>query len=123
MADPATTSPQVPGTLRAAAGLVAAEALVEAVVVARRDELTVGLRVMLLAFVSLKWVFAARVVRLRAGAALGLFLIEGTSVVAALGATDAPGLARVALAVTALAAIVLLAASLHAFPEPPLPRP
>lgn len=113
----------VPATLRAAAGLVAAEALVEAVVIVRRDELTAGLRVMLLGFLSFKWLFAAGVLRLRAGSALGLFLLEGTSVVAAAGATDAPPGARAALAASALAAIVLLAASLHAFPEPPLPRP
>jgi hypothetical protein len=113
----------VPATLRAAAGLVAAEALVEAVVIVRRDELTAGLRVMLLGFLSFKWLFAAGVLRLRAGSALGLFLLEGTSVVAAAGATDAHPGARAALAATALAAIVLLAASLHAFPEPPLPRP
>lgn len=110
-----------PATLRIAAALVAVEAVVEAVVIARRDELTPGLRVMLLGFLSLKWVFAAGVLRLRAGAALGLFLIEGTSVVAALGATDAPGAARLALAAAAVGAIVLLATSLHAFPEPDLP--
>jgi hypothetical protein len=113
----------VPATLRAAAALVAVEAVVEAVVIAGRDELTPGLRVMLLGFLSLKWLFAAGVLRLRPGAALGLFLLEGTSVVAAAGATEAHALARLALAATALLAIVLLAASLHAFPEAPLPRP
>lgn len=110
-----------PTTLRLAAAVVAVEAVVEAVVIARRDELTPGLRVMLLAFLSLKWVFAAGALRLKAGPALGLFLLEGTSVLAALGATDAPASARLALAGAAVAAIVLLARSLHAFPEPPLP--
>jgi hypothetical protein len=113
----------VPTRLRFAAVLVAAEALVEVMVVAGRDELTTGLRVMLVAFLSLKWVCAVGVLRLRAGAALGLFLLEGTSVVAAAGATDAPAAARAALAAVAVAVIVLLAASLHAFPAPPVPRP
>lgn len=111
----------VPSALRVAAAVVSVEAIVEAVVIARRDELTPGLRVMLVLFLSLKWVFAVGVVRLSSGAALGLFLLEGTSVVAALGAVDAPGGARLALAGSALLAIVLVASSLHAFPEAPLP--
>ena len=110
-----------PTSLRIAAGLVAVEAVVEAVVIVRRDELTPGLRVLLLAFLSLKWVFAIGVLRLKAGPALGLFLLEGTSVVAALGATDATIGSRLALAGTAVVALALLASSLHAFPEPPLP--
>ena len=116
-------TPRIPARLRTAAALVAVEAVVEAVVIARRDELTPGLRVMLIGFLSFKWIFAAGVLRLRAGSALGLFLLEGTSVVAALGATDAPAWVRLALAAAAATAIVLLAGSLHAFPPPPLPRP
>jgi hypothetical protein len=111
----------VPNALRLAAAVVSAEAIVEAVVISRREELTPGLRVMLLLFLSLKWVFAVGVLRLRSGAALGLFLLEGTSVVAALGAVGAPAAARVALAASALVTIVLVASSLHAFPEAPLP--
>ncbi len=113
----------VPATLRAAAGLIAAEALVEAVVIARRHELTPGLRAMLIGFLSLKWIFGWRVQRLRAGPALGLFLLEGTSAVAALGAVGAPLLARLALAGSAVLACGLLASSLYAFPTPPLPKP
>jgi hypothetical protein len=52
---------------------------------------------------------------------MGLFLLEGISGLAALGATHAPIGARLALAASAVAAIVLLASSLHAFPEPELP--
>ena len=61
------------------------------------------------------------VLRLRAGAALGLFLLEGTSVVAALGAVDAPLRRPVGARPGPLLAIVLVASSLHAFPDPPLP--
>jgi hypothetical protein len=100
---------------------VSVETMVEAVVISRREELTVGLRVMLILFLSLKWVFSLGVLRLRSGAALGLFLLEGTSVVAALGAVDAPVGARLALAASAMVAIALVASSLHAFPEAPLP--
>ena len=107
--------------LRVAAALVSIEAVVEAVVIARRDELVPGFRVFLILVLSLKLVWAAGVTRLRPGAALGLFMIEGLSAVAALGAVDAPALARVALAATAIAAIALVASSLHAFPEAPLP--
>jgi hypothetical protein len=113
----------IPAALRAAAALVAVEALAEVVVVSQRDELTPGLRVMLIGFLSLKWVFAWRVTGLRAGPALGLFLLEGTTAVAALGATSDPPAARLALAGSAVLACGLLASSLHAFPTPPLPRP
>lgn len=107
--------------LRLAAALVAIEALVEAVVVARRDELVPGFRVVLILVLSLKWLWASGVTRLRPGAALGLFMIEGISAVAALGAVDAPAGARIALAATAVLAIGLLASSLHLFPDAPLP--
>ena len=112
----------IPATLRAAATVIVVEALVEVAVVARRDDLTPGLRVMLIGFLSLKWVFAWRVTHLRAGPALGLFLLEGTTVVAALGAVHAGTPARLALAGSAVLACGLLASSLHAFPTPPLPR-
>jgi hypothetical protein len=113
----------VPGTLRAAAALISVEAVVEAVAIAHREDLTPGLRVMLLLFLSLKWLFSWRVLKLRAGPALGLFLLEGTSAVAALGAEHAAPAARLALAAAAVLACGLLAASLHAFPTPNPPRP
>lgn len=112
----------VPVTLRAAAVLISAEAIVEAVVVSHREELTPGLRGMLIGFLSLKWIFSWRVTKLRAGPALGLFLLEGTSALAALGAEHAPLGARLALAGAAVLACGLLASSLHAFPTPPLPK-
>ena len=112
-----------PVRLRVAAGLVAAEAVVEAGIIAGREELTPGLRVLIILFLSTKWVFAARVLKLRAGPALGLFLLEGTTLLFLLGASDTNAIVRLALAASALAAIVLLAGSLHAFPPAPLPRP
>jgi hypothetical protein len=113
---------EVPWTLRAAAGLVSIEAAAEAIGVAGRSELTPGLRVGLVLCVSLKWLFAWRALRLSAGAVLGLLMLEGTTVVAALGATEAPGEVRVALAGVALVVLVLLSSSLHAFPSPTLPK-
>jgi hypothetical protein len=113
----------IPATLRAAAALIAVEAAVEAIVIAHRSDLTPGFRVMLIAFLSLKWVFAVGALRLRPGPVLGLFLLEGTSAVAALGAVHAPPLARLALAGSAVVACTLLGRSLHAFPSPDIPRP
>src|SRR4051812_9439235 len=111
----------VPAALRTAAALVAVEAAVEAVVIARRDDLVPGFRVCLILVVALKWLWAVGAMRLQPGSALGLFMIEGISAVAALGATSAPVGARLALAGAAAAVIALLASSLHAFPEAPLP--
>lgn len=112
----------VPWTLRASAGLVSVEALVEAVAVAGRTALTPGLRVVLVLSLAMKWLFAWRVLRLSHGAALGLLLIEGTTIVAAFGAVDTDLPVRLALGGTALAVVVLLLASLHAFPTPALPK-
>lgn len=119
----ASSPPAVlPWTLRGAAALASAQALVESVAVAGRSDLTPGLRAALVLCLALTWVLAWRVLRLSAGAALGLLLLEGTTVLAALGAVQASTVVRVAMGVTALAAAGLLLASLHAFP-PPAPPP
>jgi hypothetical protein len=112
----------LPVTLRAAAGLVSLEALVEAVAVSGRSELTPGLRIGLILCLSLKWLFAWLVLRRSAGAALGLLLLEGTTIVAALGAVESSPGVRLALGVTAAVVMALVAASLHAFPPPTLPK-
>lgn len=117
------TGVEPPWTLRAAASLVSVEALVECVAVVGRTNLTPGLRAMLVVSLALKWLFAWRALRLSAGAALGLLLLEGTTVVAALGAVDTDALVRAALGATALSVIALVAASLHAFPSPDLTAP
>ena len=77
---------------------------------------------MLMLCLALKWLFAWRVLRLSAGAALGLLLLEGTTIVAAFGAVDSDGIVRLALGGTAADRHVLLFASLHAFPTPALPK-
>lgn len=112
----------VPWTLRAAAAVVSVEALVEALAVAGRTTLTAGLRFGLILCLALKWIFAWRILRRSPGAALGLLMLEGTTVVAALGAVESGPAARLALGGSALAAIVLLLSSLHAFPPPTVPR-
>jgi hypothetical protein len=112
----------LPWTLRAAVVLVSVEALVEALLVAGRSELTPGLRVFLVLCVGLKWVFAWGVLRLHAGALFGLLLLEVTTVVAAAAATEAPTGLRLALGGVALTVLVLLSSSLHAFPSPTLPK-
>jgi hypothetical protein len=112
----------LPWTLRAAAGLVSIEALVEGVAVSGRTAFTPGLRIMLVLCLALKWLFAWRVLRLNPGAAFGLLLLEGTTVVSALGAVDTDAIVRLALGGTALTVVILLLASLHAFPTPALPK-
>jgi hypothetical protein len=109
-----------PWTLSWAVAVVSVEALVESVAVAGRSNLSVGLRSALVLCVALKWLFGWRVLHRSAGAALGL--LEGTTVVAALGAVDSPAAVRLLLGGTALAVIALLLASLHAFPSPTVPR-
>jgi hypothetical protein len=120
---PSSTAVVLPWTLRAGVGLVSLETLGESVAVVGRTTLTPGLRGLLVLCLALKWLFAWRVLHLSAGATLGLLLLEGTTVVAALGAIEADAVARAALGFTALAVIVLLLASLHAFPSPSLPKP
>jgi hypothetical protein len=112
----------VPWTLRAAVGLVSAEALVEATLVAGRSELTPGLRAGLVLCVGLKWVFAWRVLRFSAGAMLGLLMLQGTTIVAAFGAVETALAARLAFGAVAVVSIGLLSSSLHAFPSPTLPK-
>ena len=111
-----------PWTLRAAVAVVSIEALVEGLAVAGRTTLTPGLRGGLVLCIACKWLFAWRVLRLSPGAALGLLLFEGTTVVAALGAVDTDGLVRLALGGSALTVVALVLASLHAFPTPVLPK-
>lgn len=117
-----STPVTLPLTLHAAAGLVSVEALVEAIAVSGRDELTAGLRAGLVLCISLKWLFAWLLLRRSAGAALGLLMLEGTTVVAAFGAVEASTAVRLALGVTAATVIALIGASLHAFPPPTLPK-
>ncbi len=119
---PAVEPLALPWTLRSAVWLVSGEALVEALAVAGRTELTVGLRTGLVLCVGLKWLFAWRILHLGAGAMLGLLLLEGTTVVAAFAAVEAALTARLVVGGVAAAALVLLASSLHAFPSPTLPK-
>ena len=113
---------ELPWTLRAAVGLVTVEAVAEGVGVAGRTELTAGLRTGLVLCVGLKVLFAWRAAHLSPGAVLGLLMLEGTTVVAALGATEADPAVRLALAGVALVVLALLSSSLHAFPSPTLPK-
>ena len=112
----------LPLTLRAAAALVSVEALAESLAVSGRDELTPGLRAGLVLCLALKWLFAWLVLRRSAGAALGLLLLEGTTIVAALGAVESSGGVRLAIGLTAASVVALVASSLHAFPPPTLPK-
>lgn len=104
-----------------AAGVVAVQVVGELVAVGGRAELTVGLRVMLGLVLALQLLLAALVLRLSAGSVLGLFAYEAMAIVAAIGSPGALAL-RLALAFSAIAAIVLLARSLPLFPTPAPPK-
>jgi hypothetical protein len=123
MADPVPDAVEPPWTLRAAAAIVSVEALIECIEVSRREELTAGLRFLLISCLALKWLFAWRVLGLRAGPMLGLLLLEGTTILAAVAATETSDGARLAAAGTALVVLVLLVASIPAVPSPTLPKP
>lgn len=111
----------IPLTLSAAAWLSVLITLAELLFISLRSELTPGLRVMLCVMVGLQLLFAQRAAHLSAGGVFGLFACEAMTVVAAIGA-DGPVIVRLALAAAAIATIVLLAASLHAFPSPSISR-
>jgi hypothetical protein len=110
-----------PITLTAAAWLAVVLTLCELVYISGRSELTPGLRVMLCVMVGLQLLFAQRAASLSAGGVLGLFACEAMAVIAAIGA-NGPIAVRLTLAAAAITTIVLLAASLHAFPSPSITR-
>ncbi len=115
----APLEPFPPLTLRAAAGLVVAETAAELLVVAWRDQLTIALRVALMAAIALQLLFARLALRRSAGAVFGLLLSQLTAVLVAVG-SGGPVWARSTLAVVAVTIAGLLLASAHAFPSPEL---
>ena len=110
-----------PWSLRVAAAIVVVQVLAELVFVAGRSELTLGLRLGLIAVLALQLVFIRNALRLSAGSVLGLLAFEAMAVVASIG-SDGPLIVRGALAATALSVMVLLLMSIPAFPSPDLPK-
>jgi hypothetical protein len=110
-----------PRTLTWAAVIVVLQTTVELAYVAGRSELTGGLRLGLMAVLALQFLFIRNALRLSAGSVLGLLALEGMAVVAAI-AGDGPIVVRAALASASLSVIVLLLASIPAFPSPELPK-
>ena len=105
-------------TLRAAAGIGAAEAvaLAVAVVWARgRAGVVLG------AWLLVKVLFCIGAVRLGAGSFLAMLLYEVATLVGAGAATAAPIAVRLTLAVSATTVLVLLFRSLRLFPEVKVP--
>jgi hypothetical protein len=105
-----------PRALVVAAAAVVVVAVLEAVHILGRDELTMGLRIGLVAVVALQLAFVGLALRGNAAGVVLLFAAQGAALLAAL----APG--RHWLALPALLVIALLVASASAFPTPPLPR-
>ena len=108
-----------PPQLRVLVVLTAAVAAAEVAHVAGRDDLVVGFRVALALVVAAQLPLAIFAARRAAAAALGLFVYQATTMLAAV--TGGFGDLRAALALGAVAGAVLLATSLHAFPSPALP--
>ncbi len=109
-----------PATLRAAAIVVTAQAVVEAAAIAWRSELKGALRVVLVLIVLSQVLFARRMLRFSAGSVFAIFAFEIGALVAMISSGFALEL-RIVLAVAAVAAMVLIGASLSAFPTPDLP--
>lgn len=109
----------IPPTLVGALVATAVLAGAQAVHVARRDELVVGLRVFLVAVVVFQVALAAGAARRSAGAALGLLLCQVTTTLASLGGGF--GDQRALFAAGAVLVFVLVAVSLSAFPTVTLP--
>ncbi|MGH9244693.1 MAG: hypothetical protein ACRD29_10320 [Acidimicrobiales bacterium] len=120
VADPTTSFP--PGTLRLAAWLIAVETVAQVLLVMRRSEVAPALRGVLMVTLGLKFGLLWAAFRRSAGAMLLLLLFEFTAVFVALVPSGLPLWARFALGFCALAALVLLGASVRAFPPPALPQ-
>lgn len=109
-----------PAALTLAVIVVAVESTAQAVFVMARDDFGVGAKLVLVAVVASKVLFAAMARRLRAGGALGLLAFELVGVLVALR-VDWAMTARLALVASVVAVYVLVLSSLHAFPTPELP--
>ena len=118
-AAPAPVAP--PLALRIGAALLVVQVTAGIVVVLTGDRYGPGGRLFTAALIGLGYLFAHSAVRLRAGGALGALLLELSALLVALGARDWPSGARVAVGVSAVAVVVLVLASLPAFPSPDLP--
>jgi len=106
-------------TLRAAATLAAAEAVVLAtIVVARGNRSTPAILVALEA----KLLFCRGVVARRPGAFLALVLYESVTVLFAIAAPGIASAGRVLAAATAVTVLALLGRSARLFPSLPVPR-
>jgi hypothetical protein len=110
-----------PRPLRVAAAIVVLQVTAELAYVVGRGELTLGLRVGLMAVLALQLVFIRNALRLSAGSVLGLLAFGTMAVVAAI-AGDGALVVRLGLAATALSVMVLLLMSIPAFPSPDLPK-
>jgi hypothetical protein len=110
-----------PRSLVWATNVIYLQTTAELAYVAGRHELTVGLRVALIAVVALQYLFARGALRMSAGSVLGLLAFEAMAVVAAIGG-DGALVIRGALAFVSIGVIVLLMVSITAFPSPDLPK-
>lgn len=109
----------IPTRLRAVVAVTLALVALELVHVAGRDDLVVAFRFGLGVVVAVQVALAVLAARRSAAAALGLFVYQATTVLAALAGGF--GELRAVLAAGAVVAGMLLASSLHRFPSPALP--
>jgi hypothetical protein len=111
----------VPPALRLAAVLVAIQVTAGIVVVLTGDRYGPGGRVATAGVLALGYAFARSAARLQAGGALGVLMFEVSAVLVVLGASGWPAGARAGVAASAVAVVVLVLASLRAFPTPSVP--
>lgn len=108
---------QVPTRLLIAAAIVTVESLIEIGYVLGNDEYPPLGKIAFAALFGLKIVLAYRMCQLKAGAALGVVVVELAGIQVALSPDLAGGL-RLILILGVGAVLVLVLTSLHAFPSP-----
>lgn len=113
----------LPATLRVALGVSSLETLwLVAVVVSRSDQVA-GAKAILVAGLAVKLFFLWRLARLSPAAVFAVLMFELSALLVAAVGPDLATAARLGLAAAAGGSIVLITASMHAFPSPDPPRP
>ena len=110
-------------TLALAAALIAVMVAAEVVHLLGRSDLVPAMRVFLALVVGSQLGLAWGLLRRSSGAALGVYLCETTTFLAAVAGGLGSGLAQPLLGIGAVAVVVLLSVSMRAFPRPELPMP
>ena len=108
-------------TLAVAAALITVMVIVEVVHLLGRSDLVPAMRAFLALVVGSQLVLAWGLLHRSSGAALGVYLCEATTLLAALAGGLGSGMTQPLLGIGAVAVMALLSVSMRAFPRPELP--